>query len=395
MKKYTALFILIVSIFSVIMTSCANTGETIIETDEITTAEVTVTETETETETETVTEEETETQKQENETTVNLSLPDKSADMSYDTALQLLSFASGYNEKSTASLLKNAGFEVLFSKNYDKPFSDTSHTCAYTVAKGRYNGKNVYAVVIRGTYGGEWYSNFDFAPSHNNDTQYAENFFMAAQDIYLSVKDLFDNDPDSYKVICGHSRGAAASNLLGVLLDSVYDRDNIYVYTFATPNTVRGTEAEKEYNNIFNFINPADTVVYVPLKAHGFSRAGTDIMLDSEDKKNDVVTAIESLSYIAPDIRSYYEEKYSLTEKGLSDDGMSVFDIFKFVASMYASDSQQMDLSQLQNISPESDLYAAVNVMSDFSDTQKLLTIANEHAVSRYSELIREKQAEE
>ena len=390
-KKITVLLLSVIVIISAV-TSCGNKDDTVTETEEITVEEtITETETVTETETEGVTEAETNAP----ETTVELSLPENSAEISYDTALQLLSFCSGYNERSTAALLKNAGFEVLFAKNYDKPFSDTSHTCAYTVAKGRYNGKNVYLVVIRGTYGGEWYSNFDFAPSHNNDTQYAENFFMAAQDVYLSVKDLFDSDPDSYKVICGHSRGAAASNLLGVLLDSVYDSKNIYVYTFATPNTVRGDEAEKEYKNIFNFINPADTVVYVPLEAHGFSRAGTDITLDTADKKNDIIKAIESLSYIAPDIRSYYEDKHSLTEKGLSDDGMSIFDILKFVAAMYASDAQQMDNSQFQNISPESDLYAVMNVMNDFSDTQKLLLIANEHMVSRYSELITMMKGEE
>ncbi len=395
MKKRIALLLILTMLLTALLTACAGTEETTVTETETVTETGTETEQITETEAETETETEAETEPEDTETTVELSLPENSVEPSNETAIQLLEFCSGYNEKSTAVLLNNAGFEILFAKNYDKPYSDTSHTCAYTVAKGKYIGKSIYIIVIRGTSGGEWYSNFDFAPSHDNDTKYAECFYMAAQDIYLSVKEIFDEDPGSYKVVCGHSRGAAASNLLGVTLDNAYDKSKTYVYTFATPNTVRGEEAEKDkedpekkYNNIFNYINPADTVAYVPLEAHGFSRAGIDIMLGSEDKKSDIIKAVESLSSIAPDIKSYYEDKHSLTGKGLSDDGMSVFDVLKLLAAMFAADLQNVDLSKFANMSPESDLYSAMRVLSEFSDTSKLLQIGSEHAVSTYMRLI-------
>jgi hypothetical protein len=62
---------------------------------------------------------------------------------------------------------------------------------------------------------------------------------------------------------------------------------------------------------------------------------------------------------------------------------------------MYASDYANMDISKLLTMSPESDLYAALAVLSEFSDTQNMLNIANEHSVSRYAQLIAEKQASE
>ena len=428
MKRIVAVLLLFLLIMPVALTSCGKPAETtadVTEPGQITdeaSYEITDTEKTTEpenneettTETEagqaavTETEEQTEIQETtdngptDKETTVGLVLPENSRELSYDLAKILLTFCYGYTEEATTALLKAGGFEILFTKNYDKSAADKSHTCAYTVAKGKYNGKSIYAIVIRGTEGGEWYSNLDFAPSHDNNTKFAENFYMAAHDIFLSVKELFDSDPDSYKVICGHSRGAAASNLLGVTLDNVYNKKDIYVYTFATPNTVRGEEAEpdtegegKKYYNIFNFINPADLVAYVPLEAHGFRRAGTDIMLSDEENKSKIITGVESLVYLAPDIKSYYENKYSLTEKGLSDDGMSVYDVLQYIAAMYASDYANMDLSKLLTMSPESDLYAALGILTEFSDSKNMIGIAYEHSVSRYTELIIAKQAEQ
>ena len=250
-------------------------------------------------------------------------LPSDSSVMSAELAKKLLSVCTGGNEASNSSLLINEGFSILFSKHYNKQKSDRSHNSAFTVGKLSFVGKNYYAVTIRGTSGGEWYSNFDFAPSHSNDTQYAENFMLAAQDVYLSIKSLLDADKNAVVIISGHSRGAATANLLGVLLDEAYDPANIYVYTYATPNTVRGEAAKKEYKNIFNFINDNDVVTRMPLKDHGFSRAGTDIMLPTTPSGNALLNRINTLSKIAPTISSYYTDKHALDRAGLSDDGMT------------------------------------------------------------------------
>lgn len=353
--------------------------------------ETTETVTETEIVTETETETDTEPEQTETINEIDLPLPEKSSVLSYDLAVKLIQFCSDFSENATKSDLQLSGFEPLFSKNYDKSVNDMSHTSAFTVARGRYNGKNAYVIVVRGTSGGEWYSNFDFAPSHDNNTQFAENFYLAANDVFLSVKETFDNDPDSYKIICGHSRGAAVSNLLGVMLDNVYDEYSIYVYTFATPNTVRDKEAEKEYENIFNFINPADVVTYVPVEAHGYKRAGTDIVLSDDASADTVIQKLGALANIAPDIRSYYEDKHSLTQKGLSDDGMSVFDVLKYLASLFSANLKETDLSALSIISQESDLYPVLDIVNEFNDTSDAMRILNEHTTLKYASLIKQK----
>ncbi|MBQ7646869.1 MAG: lipase family protein [Clostridia bacterium] len=350
-------------------------------TKEETTAEVT-TAPETETETDAPT-----TEPVDDKTpTVKLSVPSNPNKSSTTFAKELLGLCDDGGQSAVASDLKNAGFDIVMAKNYNKASSDRSHTCAYTVGKGKYNDKYMYAIVIRGTSGGEWYSNFDFAPSHSNDTQYAENFYLAAQDIYRNVKSIFDDDKDAYIVVCGHSRGAAVSNLLGVLLNSVYNSERIYVYTFATPATVRGDAANVEHKNIFNYINPNDAVTHVPLADHGYKRAGTDIILPKLSKTNELVTALEDLSSIAPDIKSYYEDKHSLTSAGLSDDGMTVFQVMNYLCDILVT--QTADMSKLSGIQPESDLYPLVSLLSKFSDSTQAMKIASEHLPTMYSVLL-------
>ena len=80
--------------------------------------------------------------------------------------------------------------------NFDKADDDISHTCAYTLAKrtiaiGGVN-RMLYVIAVRGTYGGEWYSNFDFAPSHTDNGAFAENFLFAAEDVLIGIKDYVD-----------------------------------------------------------------------------------------------------------------------------------------------------------------------------------------------------------
>ena len=331
---------------------------------------------------------------------VELSIPDDSSKVSYTFALELLELCSDGNRDNTAVRLNQNGLEVLFTKYYDKPATDKSHTSAFTVAAGLYNGKRVYAVVIRGTSGGEWYSNFDFAQSHDNNTQYAENFKLAAEDIYrtkckfigkpnvlVSLKDVLDNDKDAYIIVCGHSRGAATANLLGVLLDDVYGSERVYVYTYATPGTVRGEAAKKEYKNIFNFINTHDVVVYVPLEEHGYSRAGTDIKGFWTPRTSGIIQSIKDLSKVAPDIKSYYTDKHSKTQTGLSDDGMTVYEVMQYLCELLANNGNA-DMSKLDEIKEGSDLYPFVSVIKKFTNSLDIVQVGLEHLPSSYERII-------
>ena len=208
---------------------------------------------------------------------------------------------------------------------------------------------------------------------------------LCAQDIYLSVKDTIDSDENSSVIVCGHSRGAAAANLLGVLFDEVYDRSRVYVYTFATPATVRGDAAEKEYENIFNFINDNDMVTHLPPVEYGFSRAGKDIMLPVDKTEIKLLEFMSALFTLAPDIDSYYNKKYSLTSQGTGDDGLSVFDIMSMLAGSLSGGAAQ--LASLKDIAPESDLFKAAAAIGGLS-AGLAANMGLEHMPSRYMTLI-------
>jgi hypothetical protein len=143
-------------------------------------------------------------------------------------------------------------------------------------------------------------------------------------------------DPDALILVTGHSRGAAAANLLGMTLDDMYGQEGIFVYTFATPNTYRGdqTEIAGKYSNIFNFINPADVVTEVPLKSMGYSHVGIDIVLPCEaETVTRIATEMEVLHEVSPTIEAYYTVRHSLTGPGLSENGYTAYEIMQALAS--------------------------------------------------------------
>ncbi|MCL2707409.1 MAG: hypothetical protein FWE97_04530, partial [Dehalococcoidia bacterium] len=92
--------------------------------------------------------------------------------------------------------------------------------------------------------------------------------------------------------ITGHSRGAAVANLLAAELTASQkyaQKDNIYAYTFATPNVTNSTDVKipSKYSNIWNFVNPEDYVPYIPLSVDGWDywKYGTTIAFESWDGK--------------------------------------------------------------------------------------------------------------
>ena len=84
-------------------------------------------------------------------------------------------------------------------------------------------------------------------------------FEDAKQYAYLQLFDYLGciyHDPSAQTkiVITGHSRGAAAANLLAKdLIDSsdFAQPEDIYTYTFATPNNVKNPSKDKKYDRIF------------------------------------------------------------------------------------------------------------------------------------------------
>ena len=260
------------------------------------------------------------------------SLPEDSGVFSRELAMEALTLCTGHTKENTAAVLKGKGYEVLEQAHFDKEESDPSHTCAFTIGKKsvEYGGetRTLLLVAIRGTSGGEWYSNFDVAPSRKEDTVFAENFMLCAEDVFVSLKPYIEAEDRPLILAAGHSRGAAAANLLGVLLDAAYDEKDVFVYTYATPNTVRGEMAQREYGNIFNIIHPCDLVPRLPMNSMGFYRAGTDLYLAGDAETTAMVDQVESvLSQMAGSLGDYYNKRHSLKAAGEAEDGMTAYEM--------------------------------------------------------------------
>ena len=283
-------------------------------------------------------------------------LPKSSSEYSLTLAMSALTLCTGHGQEPQRQVLEQAGFTVLKQQNYDKAPEDASHTCAWTLGKRsiQHEGKirTLFIVAVRGTNGGEWVSNFDFAPSHDDDTVYAENFLFCAQEVLDGMREALESENDPLLLICGHSRGAACANLLGVLLDEERGPEDIYVYTFATPTTLRGEALEQSYPNIFNLLNPCDMVTLVPPTSLGYGRAGQDIVLpNSRETAESLQAAMGALEALTPSIYAYYEVRHSLTGPGLSDDGMTVFELMCLLTGSFEGAAVS-----LPEIAPDSDL---------------------------------------
>ncbi len=309
-------------------------------------------------------------------------LPEDSSSFSKEFALRMLACSSGYGEADTRRILEAAGFEPVLQAHYDKAAEDPSHTCAFMLGKQVLpEGRTVYLLLIRGTWAGEWYSNFDVAPSGNGETRWAENFLACAEDVLLRIRDTLEADPEALWVVTGHSRGAACANVLGLMLNSLRDPSLNYIYTSATPATLRG-EAPSGYDgNIFNLINPMDLVPKLPLAAWGFRRAGTDIVLpgmpDGAEKLENIV---DTLAALAPTLKEYYTAKHLLTGKGTGEEGLAAFDVLILLADTlsnmtlsvnedgnWRAETENSAGGAPEGLSEESDLYPLFRILKSMS----------------------------
>lgn len=302
--------------------------------------------------------------------------PQDSSEVSLPFAAAIINLSCLYTEDMADQYMKKAGFEMVRKANFNKDDNDTSHTCAYAMGKTRVpagdSDKTLFLISVRGTNGGEWQSNFDFAPSHRDDTQFAENFAYAAMEAFLTLKPLIDKEDHPMIIVCGYSRGAACANLLGALLDDEYGTEGIYVYTFATPCTVRGDMLNMEYSNIFNFINPQDVVPRLPLEKWGYGRLGRDILLPETDPeaKTSLDRSMEVMGGLADTVSEYYDLRHSLTGPGTADDGLSGFGLMSSMVPSLGSMSMsgmQIDMQGLTAISPESDLYPVLIMLGNLT----------------------------
>lgn len=171
---------------------------------------------------------------------------------------------------------------------------------AYTIASKRVvepggGAREVIAVAVRGSYGSEWLSNLnlgdaadgldagDGADGHHSGYRAAAEEIKAELDAWRRAAR--DRGSAVSVLLCGHSRGGAVAGLLASMLDdeaagdaAPTAGDRVYAYTFASPRTtVADSEGGARHGNIFNIVNPADPVPYLPLASWGFSRNGVTV----------------------------------------------------------------------------------------------------------------------
>lgn len=339
-------------------------------------------------------------------------LPASSKTYSNDLALCSLQLCSGHTLENTNALFTSYNFDILLNKNYSKTSIDVSHTCAYTVAKKEVlfnsTNRNLVVIAIRGTADNEWYNNFDFAPSHNDNAVFSENFLYAANECLLSCKTVLDEVTNPLILLTGHSRGAACANLLGMYMNTIYGINNVYTYTFATPRTVKKDAVNIDCSNIFNIINPNDVVPLLPLSIWNYERLGTDIILDcsNNDYKQKLDKDIDSLGSISPSINKYYTEHHALDKAGLDENGLTIYDFMLMLASSLTSmqasllsdnnqNSNSPNMEFLDYISEDSDLYPLIKIIKKVTNNNNEIgnKVLNEHLPTTYVNLINERKS--
>lgn len=228
----------------------------------------------------------------------------KKSACSYDHRLCVLSLGltmsafafKGEGDCHVRKAFSGMGFDgdSVTSRKFDK-FKPINDSCAYAFALKKIAGtdEKLLCVVIRShRYGGEWVSN---AHVHGEKQKgYSEGFKSAADKVYSALKSyISEHELDKSKLkiwVTGFSRGGAISNNLGHLINSGLGvgKDNVFVYTFAAPNTV-SDENWVFYDNIFNIISEMDIVPRVPPTTWGFCRYGTDLRLPCKSRRGDEV----------------------------------------------------------------------------------------------------------
>ncbi len=316
-------------------------------------------------------------------------LPSSTKTQSNTLAIKLLTLCS--QTENVSEIFDEIGLTLVKSS----ATKTVTHTATYSIAKGTVtynaNQRNLYVVVIYGTNGNEWYSNFDFAPSKNANSSFAENFLLAATDIYGSASSLWKDDTSPLFLVCGYGRGGAVANLLATLLnqDAQGGQDNVFAYTFGSPTTVKSDVATAE--NIFNYVCDADLVTKLPLNSFGFVRVGKDVVLSSTDStaltlSKNFVSQIEST---VSSVGDYYNGRYSLLSAGTSTDGITAYELATTLVSAVSQNGTQqtdIDLSMFDMVSQDSHYKQFFNFLSSLTKVE-MLKLYNQHSADTYKTL--------
>ena len=185
--------------------------------------------------------------------------------------------------------MQEAGFSHLSLQQFD--VEPTIRTIASaigqkTIQVGQTQQTLLAVAVSGGGYRDEWKSNFSIGNSIHH-----EGFDRAAKQVQSHLTQYIKQQgiKGDIKIwVSGYSRAAATSNRLGALIleSQLVPANNLYVYTFATPNVTKQTNAGT-YPSIFNVVGAFDPVPMIPFSDWGFTRYGQTFYLPSPEISSD------------------------------------------------------------------------------------------------------------
>lgn len=181
--------------------------------------------------------------------------------------------------------LIDAGFLNIRKDDYSKETSMYTISTAMGARKMESGGESFTLIAVGvcgGGYKNEWQSNMT-----PGEGEYHEGFLSAANLVIdrLAGYLMTNGIEGPVKIwISGFSRAAAVSNLVAGLLvkNGIFEKENVYGYTFATPAAVLDPPTEG-FENIHNILNPMDLVPQVMPSDWHFGRFGQDLYIPTTE----------------------------------------------------------------------------------------------------------------
>lgn len=206
-------------------------------------------------------------------------------------------------EKDNETVFRTA-LEKLGFKDVEVNLNTSSTQVNYFIARHKINiDGEIYNLIFTGFIGshyGQWYNNFmpGTGATHQGFAG-ARDFVYGKLRNYIATHNLNFSKGNNKILVTGHSRGAATANLVAAKLIDTEEfayADNVYAYTFATPNpTSESSRTNSKYNRIFNIVNPEDFVTKVMPNAWEFGRYGITLVLPSKTNTSGYKTHLNKM----------------------------------------------------------------------------------------------------
>ena len=323
------------------------------------------------------------------------------------------SAASGTLSQENFSALS---FHHIAKFSYEKDYDGDK--VGVVTAFRKFADETLVFVIVRGTKGREWYSNFDvgYEKEHKCFSECAD-FLMEKTKQYL-VNYQIDEEKVRF-LITGYSRGGAAANLFSKRLVDAYGEENVSAYTFASPNTTKEENSES-YRTIFNLVKSDDVFTSIPFSKWGYRRYGIDIELSEKEAAPDEVREVfrditgdsfegfensadvedflHAAYELAPSVDDYYHKRYTV-----GDETITMYDYMMLAARFLCQDQTEEDMDTMI-ATADSDFSEISAFFLNGVDMEELIftgtitksSVADSHSMLSYMILLdRREEAEE